>query len=288
MCLANGDKNYVPPQSALDFSKNGMNVMRIMYGEKNEVITSDGFSEWVANNPSVEVSSIVPWGWDSRLKNQLEKQNVPQTLLPNDEKLHNMRRLQHRTTILPLQQHAWMVTKEDELIELLDRYHSIVMKAPWSGAGRGLRWVTDTLSNTDLAWFAKTVASQQCVVVEVRQSVKHNFAIEYYISNHQVELTGLSLFETQSGVYRHNVLLYDDEIKEMVNFSTASECSLRNWLKLFVAPLYDGPLGIDLICNNEGELFVCEMNLRHTMGMVAHSYLQQHPESHGSLWSCVI
>ena len=284
LCLANGDGNFVPPQSALDFAKVCKGVMNTLYGDDAEVIVADEYAEWISRHPDVGLDGIIPWGWNLRLKHQLEKQQAPLLLLPDDEWLRHVRKLQHRTTILPLQSHAWSVTKEDELQELLAEHHNIVMKAPWSGAGRGLRWVTDAMTKNDVAWFVKTVALQRCVIVEVRHNVKYNFAIEYHISNHEVIQTGLSLFETQSGVFRHNRLLYDSEIRDMVGLDKGTETSFRSWLQLYVAPFYNGLLGIDLICNDKDELYVCEMNLRHTMGMVAHSYLEFHPECHGSIW----
>lgn len=284
ICLANGDKNFVPPQSALEFSEKGMDIMRVLYGADAAVTTADGYAEWRMKNADAVIDAIVPWGWDARLKHQLEKQQVPMSLLPDDDMLYTLRQLQHRTTILPLQPHAWRVDNVRELKEFIETHHSVVMKAPWSGAGRGIRWVTDRLSDTDISWFSKVAASQHCVIVEVRQSVKHDFAVEFMSAGGHISYTGMSLFETQSGVYRHNLLLSDEEICERVGVTDDVVTSLRQWLQVIVAPHYDGPIGIDLICSNDDELYVCEMNLRHTMGMVAHNYLRQHPESRGGIW----
>ena len=52
---------------------------------------------------------------------------------------------------------------------------------------------------------------------------------------------------------------------------------------------YLGPVGVDMFVYHDAEgyhLNPCvEINLRHTMGMVAHAIAQRHTERHGELWS---
>ena len=56
---------------------------------------------------------------------------------------------------------------------------------------------------------------------------------------------------------------------------------IERWLQAVVAPYYEGPLGVDCMLDADGELHVGELNLRHTMGLVAHQYLAAHPEADG-------
>ena len=44
------------------------------------------------------VHEIAPWGWDALVRQQLNKAGAPQTLLPNDEALANVRQLSSRNT----------------------------------------------------------------------------------------------------------------------------------------------------------------------------------------------
>ena len=284
LCLANGDCNFVPPSSAVDFARRGGEVMRILYGDDAEVISADGYAEW-RNQQPCDPLEIITWGWDARLKQVLMKQGAPEQLMPSDEQLTRIRELQHRKTIMSLQPKAWCVYSADEVRRLLVECGRLVLKAPWSGSGRGLRWVDGVLSGHDEAWIAKTVALQRCVIVEIREVVVDDFALEFNLSAGVVSLVGLSLFKTQSGVYRCNVLLTDDEIRRHLQLPHSVEYAICQWLRLYVAPYYNGPVGIDLIKNSDGDFCVSEMNLRHTMGLVAHRLLISRPELHGTSWS---
>ena len=48
-----------------------------------------------------------------------------------------------------------------------------------------------------------------------------------------------------------------------------------HWLDANVWPCYHGPLGVDLMVDPQGQVFVSEINFRHTMGMVAHTKINQ-------------
>ena len=285
MCLANGDGNYVPPQSALDFASGGGGVMNIIYGDECPVVSADGYAAWRCQNPSVDIDRIEAWGWDLRTKRCLLKQGVDERLLPADEYLEGVRRLQHRSSILPLQGHAGRIDSVDEAKAFLERNKRIVLKAPWSGSGRGLRWIDGRMTVHDEAWIAKVVSQQGCVIAERRLDVDCDFAIELCVEGNDVLFAGLSLFEAQSGVYRHNLLLPDEEIASRTGVTRGRIDEVREWVREMVAPRYRGYMGVDMLRTKEGEIVVSEMNLRHTMGLAAHRFLERHPERAGSVWS---
>lgn len=249
--------------------------MRILYGDDAQVVAADEYGQYLKKHPELDVSAIVPWGWDSRLKQCLLKQGAYPAILPTDEWLENLRNLQHRTTILPLQPHAAQAANTEEVQSFLTKHSSIVLKAPWSGSGRGIRWVDNELSFNDKAWIEKTAASQRCVIVEKRLKVNQDFAIEYTIENKKVHSTGLSLFVTQSGVYRHNIQVSDNEIRKLTGITPQMEEKFLEWLQENIAPFYEGPLGLDLIKTVSDKIYVSELNIRHTMGMVAHKEFQR-------------
>lgn len=275
LCLANGDANYMPPASALRFASQGAALMRMLYGE-------DGIGLADYCGQPVEV---VPWGWDKRLKNSLLKHGIDTASLPSDAWLDQLRQLQHRSTLLPLQPHAVAAKTTEEVESFLHLHNEVVLKAPWSGSGRGIRWASRQLSQHDMAWIGKTIENQGCVMVEHRYKVLRDFALEYRVESSEVRLVGLSLFTTQSGVYRHNVLLPDTEIRDLVHLTGHLEDTFTQWLATNIAPRYQGPLGLDCFLTEDGEIVVSELNLRHTMGLVAHRYLQLHQEARGTLWS---
>lgn len=284
LCLANGDRHYMPPSSALDFSFAGVEAMRILYGDDVCVVAAGGYGDWKRAHPDFVPTRIVPWGWDLRLKQLLTEQGLPTEMLLDDGRLERLRLLQHRSTLLPLQPHAAQCSDEASVTALVEAYGDVVMKSPWSGAGRGLRWVSRQLGEKDIFWLRRVLRQQGSVVVERRFKRLYDFAIEYVVEQGRTRKTGYSLFETQSGVYRCNILLSDEDIRRKVGLDDDMENRLLAWLDTVVAPNYEGPLGVDLFTADDGSCKVCEMNLRHTMGMVAHCYLERHPWMMGDRW----
>ena len=49
---------------------------------------------------------------------------------------------------------------------------------------------------------------------------------------------------------------------------------VEQWLAANILPHYHGPLGVDLMACADGSIHVAELNLRHTMGMVAHERIK--------------
>ena len=145
------------------------------------------------------------------------------------------------------------------------------MKAPWSGAGRGLRWVHGSLSDIDRDWFVKTVDTQRCVMAEPRREVVADVALEYIGAqvSSLPQFFGYSYFKTGSGVYKENIAWSDERIETIFGLRPV-RARVERWLEDNVWPRYRGPLGVDLMVCADGGVHVSEMNLRHTMGMVAH------------------
>ena len=217
----------------------------------------------------MQSTEVVAWGWDAVVRYELQKRGVDVTLLPTDEAIATIRELQHRSTVLPLQQDCHEVHSVAEMDVLLCEREHWVMKAPWSGAGRGLRWVHGSLTAIDRDWLLKTVAAQRCVIAEPRRDVVADVALEY-MSGH---FMGYSYFKTGSGVYKENVMWTDARIVEAFQETSLRQTTahIEEWLAANVWPRYRGPLGVDLMVCADGSVHVAEMNFRHTMGMVAHA-----------------
>lgn len=313
LCLANGDANYVPPASALRFARQDAYLMKILYGDDVTALPAedvdwsqfaDGITPHTGHSSLVTGhSTITAWGWDVSLVRRLTKRGVPRELMPTDEQLDTIRRLSHRRTALsaaeacgfkPMGEEAFRLS---DVQALLDRHGRVVLKAPWSGSGRGLRWVDNTLSAHDVDWLEKLLAKQGSVIVEPRCEVVQDFALEYYISSQQLVVSsqqsavsgqqsgastrflGYSLFETQNGVYRENRLLADDEILRCLSAYIpieeliSAKSAIETWLAEEVVQHYEGPLGIDMFVYKAAGGYalnpMVEINFRHTMGHVA-------------------
>lgn len=266
LCLAKGRWNYVPPRSAVDFARRDASLMSVLYPDA--VCTSVyNFQFSILHS---QLDEITAWGWDAVVKHELLKRGIPAALLPSDDEINTIRALQHRSTVLPLQPDCHEVHSIEDMESLLKKSEHWVMKAPWSGAGRGLRWVHGTLSAIDRDWLVKTVAAQRCVIAELRREVVADLALEYMDG----AFFGYSYFKTGSGVYKENVPWKDEQIEAAFPVREARS-RIEPWLAANVWPRYRGPLGVDLMLCADGSIHVAEINLRHTMGMVAHAKIIQ-------------
>lgn len=276
LCLAKGRAHYVPPRSAIDFARRDADIMQVLYPD---AVCCSAYDDSIRSLDKDAIDTVEAWGWDAVVKHELIKRGIPADLLPSDETIADIRRLQHRSTILPLQPDSHEVTSIDGMQLLLQKQPHWVMKAPWSGAGRGLRWVHGRLTDIDRQWLSKVVDQQRCIIAEPNRSEAGDrsgaspssvadVALEY-LNGH---FAGYSFFRTGSGVYKENVMWPDNMI--VSHFSNhgllQKKHEVEQWLTANVWPLYVGPLGVDLMVCDDG-IHVAEINFRHTMGMVAHA-----------------
>ena len=264
LCLAKGRAHYVPPRSAVEFARRDAGIMSVLYPEAECCSVYE-----LSGGQALQATEVVAWGWDAVVRYELQKRGVEVALLPTDEAIATIRELQHRSTVLPLQPDCHEVHSVAEMEALLCEREHWVMKAPWSGAGRGLRWVHGSLTAIDRDWLLKTVAAQRCVIAEPRRDVVADVALEYMSGN----FMGYSYFKTGSGVYKENVMWTDARIVETFHETSLRQTTahIEEWLAANVWPRYRGPLGVDLMVCADGSVHVAEMNFRHTMGMVAHA-----------------
>lgn len=265
LCLAAGRANYVPPRSAVQFALRDAAVMQPLYPDARCVSVYDTALPDLLRQCNI----ISVWGWNAVLKRELLKRGASETLLPTDAEIACIRELQHRATILPLQPDCHAVHDITEMETLLRERGHWVMKAPWSGAGRGLRWVHGSLTAIDRHWIEKTVRQQRCVIAEPIRDVVADVALEY----RDGVFFGYSYFRTGSGVYKDNLPWTDGRIASAFPL-TDVKARVETWIDANVTPHYHGPLGVDLMVCGDGSVHVAEVNFRHTMGMVAHERFQ--------------
>ena len=286
LCLAKGRVHYIPPRSAVDFARHSAPLMSLLYPDAHCTSIHDlpTLKTQISN-----LNSIIPWGWNLVLKQDLLDRGIPADLLPSDEAITTIRRLQHRASLLPLQPDCQAITSIADLESILNSQlsilNSMVLKAPWSGAGRGLRWVTGSLTPHDIAWADKIIRDQECIIAQPRYTIVNDFALLYRIKGHNLHFIGYSLFQTKAGVYRVNILLSDHNIQLRTGITQKQRETLEGWLQQTLVGQYEGPLGVDLFRTADDNIHVSELNLRHTMGHIAHAYLHLHPEAQGTLYN---
>ncbi len=260
--------------------------------------------------------SLYAWGWSRTLVAILRQAGVAATHLPSAAQLSVWRQLQHRNIAAQLLR--WItgqngapypvlaVTTMEQLARWRSMWGDVVLKAPWSGSGRGIKWLRAESGHDEQTalWLQKIVAQQGCAMAEPWLPVLQDFAMEFYLGplplplqrgratmGDEVSFLGYSLFSNRAGVYAGNLLLTDDEIeRHLGEYLPVKQLHhirflLTHWLTQNLLPHYQGPLGVDMFVHDSprGPRLrpVSELNLRHTMGLAAHEYLLHHPDAHG-------
>ncbi len=249
LCMANGDANFVPPASALKFAADCASLV-----------------SWIEDVPDGE---IVPWGWDAVLKRRLQKSGVPDDKLPSDDAINNIRSLSHRR--VSAEANAYInshiasdaLRPDSEIVELcsvddvqtaVERFGDAVAKSPWSGSGKGLRWLrAGELSASDLGWCRKVIERLGSVMLEKRRRIVQDFAMLFSVSADSVRFEGYSMFFNDNGIYKGNILASDDFIFSYLTdkyIDGGLLLQVREQLKKFLAQKfvgkYAGYLGVDM------------------------------------------
>ena len=257
--------------------------------------------------PHSELTSIQPWGWDRAIRRELERNGVPVSLLPTAEQIEQIRQLSHRRTsaqLLPLLQmegtvgEAFECTTVEQVEELYQRYGRLVLKAPWSSSGRGVRFFTMdngqlTIDNGQLPmsnWIANVLKTQGSIMAEPYYNKVKDFGMEFEAdAEGRIRYLGLSLFHTVNGAYQGNILATETVKREMISRYVSVELLDRikqNIIGCLRLPGYVGPFGIDMMIvksigngNHNSQLSIVncqlglhpcvEINIRRTMGHVA-------------------
>lgn len=312
ICLANGDPNYIPPASSLRF---GEDCARIM-----EPIVTDGTVGTVDTNSTVgtvstdstDTSGISVWGWDTRVRQKLLRAGTDPSVLPSDRQLEEIRTLSHRSTAAKALKHILGTCRctghltcsiPEELTDTAQVRSFIlangdcVLKAPWSGSGKGLRWVSPrSFSSSDEGWCRNIIRAQGSLMAEKRKDIVLDLAMLMRISGGKVIPQGLSLFTTGNGAYRSNLLASDGLIALTAAQYIPEEVlpevreKLLCYLQEEFSGRYEGYLGVDMfICREQGRYLLnpcVEINVRMTMGLAArkfadNTFLREDPSRDG-------
>lgn len=289
LCLANGDIHFVPPDSALAFGRDCASLTKYMQG-----------LEAASDCDFPTIKKITPWGWNLHLRERLLKEGYPAELIATAEEIASITRLSHRENCTPchkyieervedtanlLLPHTYRITARniEEVLSFLSERGNVVLKAPLSGSGKGIRFVSKQLSHSDIGWCKNNILKHHSVIVEKRYTPTLEFALLFKISKEQgVEFKGYSLFFTQNGAYRGNILGSNKYILEKI-VEYIPKRMLLETIKAFkeyfsknIAEEYEGFIGVDqFICTDypSGEKLyynpLVEINFRMTMGLLA-------------------
>lgn len=238
LCLADGREDYIPPASAVEFGEQCRWIERFM-------------------GVSCQEGGIIPWGWNRVLRKRLQQEGVPAHLLPDDSVLDMLRRNSRREAAVELLERLYgreacdssqprvcrMLTPDyrvvarslGEIEAFLEERGRVVLKAPLSGSGKGIRFVTGKLTESDRGWCRRVLERQGAVVVEERLEVVQELAMLFEYGAQQaaadadsavagdcgardveVRFMGYSLFYASNGAYRGNLLASNEYMENFL------------------------------------------------------------------------
>ena len=243
---------------------------------------------------SLPIDCVLPWGWDIHLAEELQNKGLQERVFPSQDELNEIRRLsgrEHTAVILPKLRcglekvtcgEAFRCNNIQEVDSYIKKYKCIVVKAPWSSSGRGIRYVNGSCDEAKRFWIEKILLKQGYVMIEPHYNKVTDFALEFQIDNSgRVDYLGISVFHTVNGKYSGNIIASEEEkrfrLARYVDIDMVDELVER--IKIIMPSLfrgkYVGPFGIDMMAVADvlsGKLLLhpcVEINLRRTMGHVA-------------------
>ncbi len=294
LCLASGDVNFIPPATAVRFAQEGKWIERFMR-------LPEGMACGDAENCAAR---IVPWGWNAVLKHKLIGEGYPQEELPSDSYLEFIRKNSRRELADELHnflngklageilsaEYRIVAQSVNEIEQFLQQKGKVVLKAPLSGSGKGIRFVTGELMDTDRGWCKRTLQKQGAVIVEQRMDIQQEFAMLFEYTPEKIAFRGYSLFYANNGAYKGNILASNEYIENMLaglvsrNVLNNVRGGIEGWLQEKLQGNYTGFIGVDqFICIHNGTIMynpVMEINLRMTMGLIARNIYDYHKEEY--------
>lgn len=271
----------------------------VLVGDRDEaerkyrMLVKKPFGRFVTSNQlrALPVTGVDVWGWDLAIRAFLLRCGVSSHLLPSVEQIALIRELSHRrhaAKILTQLQgenvigEAAIITSFSEVLERIERVGTLVVKAPWSSSGRGVRFIEKKLNKSNEGWLRRIIDTQGAVMIEPYYNKVKDFGMEFS-SDGQGHITylGLSLFQTSGGAYTGNVLASEEEKLEMISHYIPVDLltDVQQKITILTGELYKdkyaGPFGVDMMVVAREDrkgfwLHPCvEVNLRRTMGHVA-------------------
>lgn len=313
IALARDLANFTPPLPALQMRLCGQ-CLPMWYGAEGDAFIDSGINEhWYASTAEafgLKVDTLPlcldgyrpePWGWSRASRKVFLDAGVRAEALPDDAKLTRMRMLSSRRTAATLgyamvESLPFAVTAPPQIftdIDALAEYiahtpQGCIAKMPWSNAGRGNIDSTATPLAEMIRRCADGIKRYGMVCIEPRHDRVADFAILWTARDDgTVVYKGLSLFETtDTGAYTANIVLPDNGIRAIL------QQYIPIWqldmviqtmgpaLERIINGDYHGPLGVDMLVarTNSGYILdaVVEVNMRRTMGHVAHALATRH------------
>jgi len=328
LALANGNENFDPPLAARRL-RSDLSLLPLWYADENAVVLTDLeiSDEWLKKERemlSINVSWMttnafstngkpddlfVPWGWSPAIR-KLWRKTSCSVSFENEPDFPAYKKLSHRAFTIDvlneLQQKSLLekgIQIPEELFSLSEikayseKKNPVLLKAPWSGSGKGLFWNTKPQDEKMKQWVYPILQKQGSIIGEPIYLKENDFSMQFFSNGNEVIFTGYSLFMTdRCGAYKGNWLETDDFIeKNLSQFVLIEQLkqvqkALSCFFSTKVASFYKGYFGVDMMICQSSEnpnihfLHPCvEVNLRMNMGMTCRLFYDRYvsQNSHG-------
>lgn len=327
LALAHNDENYLAPASIRRMAHD-LALLPVWYAQPGSfVLASSAYNadylkkmralfplsvELITEPELVEDSDmeILPWGWNPALRKRLLKLGAPERCLPSAEYIAEYRNLSSREkgaeVLVKLEEkeenfycgQSYRLQTLSSCRSFIESQEACVLKAPWSGSGKGLNWCQGVFTKSIEGWCEHVLKEQGLVMGEPLFNKVKDFAMEFYSNGHEVAFVGYSLFTTnRSGAYNGNDLLSSSTIEKQIEVYVPREVivDIRKKLCVMLAEicsnLYVGYLGVDMmVCLLPDESYAIhpcvEINMRMNMGLVSYLFREKFmiPESVGKFF----
>ena len=313
LALADGGANYSPPPAALRIAYDLASLPLWFADRDNAVFLPDSVhAAYCASHSAVfalatpysdslkeNITAICPWGWSPQMKRRLKAMGLADNLLPADEKISKLRELSNRKTAIHLLETLrergtdtpdipLYLTSPENVAAFVESMPRSVVKAPWSGSGKGIMWGLGHVEVPLENFYKGIIKRQGGVVCERYLDSIQEFAMEFLASDEGVSFAGYSLFESEKGGYSGNLLAPDARLEQTLSQHIPLETirNLRETLLDVLSSLlsgsgYNGYLGVDMMIYRDAvgkvRLNPCmEINLRMNMGVAARLIYDRH------------
>ena len=312
LALADGGANYSPPPAALRIAQDLASLPLWFAGKDDAVALANeenhSFREKVAQcfevatgydkNIRPMITGIVPWGWSKQLLRRMRAAGFDDTILPSDDDIAAIRELSNRKSSIRLLRALaergidtppmpLYFTDSDSACAFVSSVPRCVVKAPWSGSGKGIMWGIGHVEEPMRHFCNGIVRRQGGVVCEYFLEKEVEFAMEFFSGDGGISFAGYSLFTSSKGAYSGNVLAQDCEIERFIssyipldNIRAVREALCEELQMLVKDCGYKGYLGVDMMIYKDAgrvRLNPCmELNLRMNMGMVSRIFCDRY------------
>lgn len=290
--LAHGGRFYMAPRSIQKLADD-LKLLPLIWADKedyillpdNKIILANKGEKKYVDLSETRIEKIEPWGWNEALLQRLCRLGVDVSLLPSSEYIMEMRRLSHRRISITCNEflksgfQVQEFTDVEKAMAFSTTHQDCYFKLPWSGGGRGVLATKELNMSQIREWVTGAVKKQGSVLAEAYIDRKIDFASLWNINDNETCFEGFSLSLSDGrGKYNGNLSapqnLLIDKIKSLVpSLSLDLIERQKDFISKFIAPYYNGKLGIDMAADKKGNIYPCvEINLRRTMGHVAMDY----------------